>query len=161
MFHRFVKQAREIATQAEDVARGLASPTIEAEHILLALAERPGTTVQPILADAGLDPEGLREALERENERSLAAVGVSPDAFDLPLATHQARTPRWGRSAKLALERSLKVATARDDRRIEPGHILLGVLQAPLGTVPRTLEGAEIDGAEIVNRVETALNLAG
>jgi len=161
MFQRFVADARDTASLAQEIARRVASPTIEAEHILLALAEGRDAATQAILADAGLDPEGVREALERENERSLAAVGVSPHAFDLPPPARLVKSPRWAASAKLALERSLKVASARDDRRIEPSHILLGVLEAPVGTVPRALEGAGIDRAGLARRAEAAMDLAG
>ncbi len=158
MFNRFVKDAREIATQAQEIARRLASPTVEAEHLLLALAERPSTSTQKVLAEAGLDHEGILEALDRENERSLAAVGVSASGFNLPPVADPAK-PQWATSAKLALERSLKVAASRDDHRIEPGHILLGVLRAPAGTVPRALEDAGIERVDFACRVEAALDL--
>jgi len=72
----------------------------------LAPAERPGTTAQKVLVDAGLDHEEVREALEAENERSLATVGVSPDAFNLSPTADAARKPQWATSSKLALERS-------------------------------------------------------
>lgn len=161
MFNRFVKDAREVARQAEEIARELASPAIEAEHLLLALTERPGTTAQTVLTEVGLDHGEVQEALDRENERSLAAVGVSAAAFDLSPAADAATRPRWATSAKLALERSLEVAVARDDNRIEPGHILLGLLQASVGTVPRALEGAGIDRTDVANRVEATLDRPG
>lgn len=160
MFNRFVKDAREIARDAQEIARRLASPTIEAEHLLLALAERPGIAAQRVLADAGLDYEGVRAALDRENERSLAAVGVSPADFNLPPVADLAKSPVWGTSAKLALERSLGVASARDDRRIEPRHILLGVLKASVGTLPRALDGAGVDRADLARRIDATLDLA-
>ncbi len=160
MLNRFVKDAREIAADAEGIARRLSSSTIEAEHLLLALAERPRTTAYEALSAAGLEQEALREALDDEYERSLAAVGVSLAAFDLAPVAHATSKPRWAASAKLALERSLKVAAGREDRRIEPAHILLGVLGAPLGTVPRALDGAGIDRIELSRRVEAALDRA-
>ena len=161
MFNRFVKDAREIAAGAQEIARGLASPTVEAEHLLLALAEHAGTPAQEVLAGAGLDHDEICAALDGENERSLAAVGVSPAVFNLPPRASAANEkPRWATSAKLALERSLKVAAARDDRRIGPGHILLGVLRAPVGTVPRALEVAGIDRADLALRVEARLDSA-
>lgn len=155
MFNRFVKEAREIAAQAQTVAQGLGSPTIEAEHLLLALTEAGAT--RATLAEAGLDWHGLRDALAREAERSLAAVGISATAVNLPPPAHAGTKARWATSAKLALERSLKVATARKDSRIRPDHILLGVLQAPLGTVPRALEVAGVDRLAIARRVEAEL----
>lgn len=112
MFNRFVKEAREIATQAQVIARRQASPTVEAEHLLLALAKRPGNSAHTVLADAGLGHEELREALDDENERSLAAVGVSAGACDLSSVADPAKRPRWATSANLALERSLTVTVS-------------------------------------------------
>ena len=160
MFNRFVKEAREIPAQAQTIARALGSPTIEAEHLLLALAEKPATVTQAALADMGLHWQGVLDALDRENERSLAAVGISPAAFNLPPTATAATKPKWATSAKLALERSFKIAVARSDSRIEPGHILLGVLQAPVGTVPRALEVAGIDRLDVARRVEAELDHA-
>lgn len=159
--HRFVKEAREIAAKSHKIARALGSPTVEAEHLLLALAEAPDTVAREALADAGLDGEGVREALDQDNERSLAAVGISPAAFNLPPCSSTTTRPKWATSAKLALERSVKVAAARNDARIEPEHILLGVLRAPLGTVPRALETAGIDRLALARRVEAELDQAG
>lgn len=161
MFNRFVKEARGVATRAQTIARTLGSPTIEAEHLLLALAETPVTMARTALVDAGLDWQGVLNALDRENERSLAAVGISPAAFNLPPVAPAATKPKWATSAKLALERSLKVAARRNDSRIEPDHILLGVLQAPVGTVPRALEVAGIDRLEVVRRFEAELHHSG
>ena len=160
MFNRFVKEAREIAARAPTVARGLGSPTVEAEHLLLALTEAPDTGTKEALAGAGLNWQVVREALDQENERSLAAVGISPAAFDLPAVADPATRPEWATSAKLALERSLKVAAARRDSRIEPTHILLGVLRAPVGTVPRALEVAGIDRLAVARRVEKGMDCA-
>lgn len=160
MFNRFVKDAREIAAAAEKIARALGCSTIEAEHLLVALAERPHTSAHEVLLAAGLEREGLREAIDDENERSLASVGVSSAAFRLPPPAPSAKRPRWAASAKLAFERSLKAAAAREDRRIGPAHILLGVLRAPVGTVPRALDGAGIDRIELSRRVEAALERA-
>ena len=54
-------------------------------------------------------------------------------------------TPRFAASAKLALERALKVALARKDNFIGVEHVVLAILRAPTGTVPRALECAGVD----------------
>lgn len=154
MFNRFVKDARALAGQAQQIARSLGSPTVEAEHLLLAFTDRPGTKPHDLLVDAGLDHDAVREALKDEDEHSLAAVGVSLEGFDLPAPQVPAETPRWATSAKLALERSLKIALARGDHRIEAAHILLGVLHAKVGTVPRALAIAGVEREQLARLVE-------
>jgi D-alanyl-D-alanine carboxypeptidase len=151
MFERFTRDARQVVRSAETLASGLGSPTIEAEHLLLALAE-----CQPVLADAGLDHDGVLAALEAERDRSLLSVGISAGDFELPPAP--LTKPRMAASSKLALERALRAAVARADKRLDGGHILLGVLAADAGTVPRALEIAGIDRAELRDRAAASLS---
>src|SRR6185295_5650565 len=58
MFERFTRDARQVVRSAETLAAGLGSPTTEAEHLLLALAD-----CQPVLSDVGLDHDGVLAAL--------------------------------------------------------------------------------------------------
>jgi ATP-dependent Clp protease ATP-binding subunit ClpA len=153
MFNRFAKEAREVALQAERLACELGSPAIEAEHLLLAVARRPASPAGRALAEAGLDGDALVLALDAETDRSLAAAGVALSRVELPPPGPSTTKPRWATSAKLALERALRVSLVRADKRIGPGHIVLGVLQAPTGTVPRALECAGIDRTELADRV--------
>jgi ATP-dependent Clp protease ATP-binding subunit ClpA len=150
MFERFTNEARQVVKAAETLASGLGSPTIEAEHLLLALAN-----CQPVLAEAGLDHDGVLAALDEERERSLLAVGISAADFDLPPAP--LTRPRMAASSKIALERAVRAAVSRSDKRIAGGHILLGVLAAEAGTVPRALAIAGIDRQELRDRAAAGL----
>ena len=157
MFRKFVADSRKVVVDAREVARDLESSTVEAEHLLLAVSHGTPTPAGHVLRDAGLDYEGVRDALDAEFEDSLAAVGVSLADFDLAATAEAARSPRWGTSAKLALQRALKIAESRRDRRLTSGHIVLGVLAASAGTVPRALDRAGIDRVQLSNRVAEAL----
>jgi ATP-dependent Clp protease ATP-binding subunit ClpA len=157
MFTTFGSDSRKILQDARNISWELQAPALDAEHLLLAVARRPGTAAYDVLVEAGLDYERVRDALDAEFEESLAAVGVTlADFGPLPVAAPP-RTPRWGASAKLALQRSAKIAEARRDRRITPGHILLGVLRAPAGTVPRALDRAGFDRQSLSLRLAAAL----
>jgi ATP-dependent Clp protease ATP-binding subunit ClpA len=147
MFERFAKPAREAATEAAHIARDMGAMTIEAEHLLLAVTTTD-TRAARVLRAAGLDEEGLRDALMAETTRSLAAVGVSVDALHF---SPFVKTPRFGNSAKLVLERSLKIALARGEKHIGAEHITLAALQPAVGTVPRALECAGVDRASLIS----------
>ena len=150
MFERFSHEAREAVKAAEAEARELGSPTIEAEHLLLALADRVAA-----LPATGLDHDGVLAALDAERDRSLAAVGVSASGFEpSPLSTK----PKFATSAKSALELALREALVRGDKRILPGHVLLGVLRPQAGTVPRALQQAGVDRDELRARTEAELD---
>jgi ATP-dependent Clp protease ATP-binding subunit ClpA len=149
MFERFTREARTAVKDAEDEARALGSPTVEAEHLLLALTRQPPeTAVAEALSEAGLDHERVEQALADERERSLLAVGISIGDFDLP-APRPATKPRMAAGAKSALEHALRISLERADRRIDGGHILLSLLRAEAGTVPRALQQAGVERDEL------------
>jgi ATP-dependent Clp protease ATP-binding subunit ClpA len=144
-----------ILHRAREEAKRAGSPSVEAEHVLLAIAAHKGSEAQRILATVGLDHEGILAALDREFEESLAGVGVSLSAFSLPSGSgRQDRIPRWGASFKLALQRAPKGGPAG---RLDSTRLLLGILRARIGTVARALSLAGIDRAALAARAEQAL----
>ena len=56
---------------------------------------------------------------------------------------------------KLALERGFASVTRKKDLR--PAHLLLGILRAEVGTVPRALALAGVDQAALTARVQDGL----
>ncbi|MDO8188026.1 Clp protease N-terminal domain-containing protein [Conexibacter sp. JD483] len=158
MFERFAKDAAKVVHDAVEEAAALGSPTIEAEHLLLAIAGGRHGGATFLLEDAGLDADALMAALEREHELSLAAAGVAIGDFELPATPPRPRrTPSFATSSKRALERALKVAVANHSRRVGALHLLVGVLRAEFGTVPRALAGAEVDRIALATRAERML----
>ena len=158
MFERFDTTSGTAVVRAREEARMLGATRLEAEHLLLALSGQAASDAGRVLADTGLDHDGVRDALDAELMRSLEAAGVNVGAvglLDRPLPTMG--QPRWGASAKAAIERALTIAKARGDRRIHPSHILLGVLHADEGTVPRALASAGVDGPALVASAEATL----
>ncbi|UBU14769.1 Clp protease N-terminal domain-containing protein [Nonomuraea gerenzanensis] len=136
-------------------ARADGSATIDAHHLLLGIAAEQGAAGHAVLAEAGLDRAAIRAALDREFEHSLSAVGVSPAAFGLPRPSPDPeRRPGVGASARLALERGFAHAARKRDLR--PAHLLLGLLEAEVGTVPRALALAGVDREELAGRAREA-----
>ena len=155
MFERFSKSARGMVIAAEREARELGATSIEAEHLLLALTEAP--TVGLALREAGLDHDGLLEALDRETEAALQTVGVSAASFGPPPRVPTKGRVRWGTSAKAALERSAIMVVERGERKIEAGHLALAILKPAHGTVPRALAAADVDVRALRDRVLATL----
>jgi D-alanyl-D-alanine carboxypeptidase len=156
---RFAQHAREIVRQAEKEAHEARSPLIEAEHLLLALTGEHGIEARDILASAGLDRDGVRVALDREFRQSLAAAGVTlPDAGLSAASRDPQRRARFATSGKLVMERAVKAAAGQ--RMIRPGHLLLGVLAAQVGTVPRALALADVDQGTLTTQVRQVLEQA-
>lgn len=143
-FERFTRDARATVVAAREEARKSGQHSVESEHLLLALAARP---------EFGIDRGRVAEALAHEEERSLAAVGVAADELEPSAGGRPRRDPRFATSSKLALQRAVAVAAKRGDRRLTAGHVLLGVLAAKHGRVPRALRIAGIDVDELRARV--------
>ena len=130
---------------------------IEAEHLLLALAGDQGGAAQQVLSGAGLDRGAIHAALAAEFTRSLAAAGVSWSGSGMPRsAADPGHQIGLGSSAKWAVRRAAAAAKAGQDSRIGPLHLLIGILRADVGTVPRALELAGIDRTDLVARAEQA-----
>jgi ATP-dependent Clp protease ATP-binding subunit ClpA len=76
MAMRVGRDAGRVAQRSRDGARERGSRTVEAEHLMLALTEQRAGVACACLADAGLDGEGILDALDEEAARALAAAGV-------------------------------------------------------------------------------------
>ncbi|MEV4679144.1 MULTISPECIES: Clp protease N-terminal domain-containing protein [Actinomadura] len=176
MFERFTDGARAAVTGAQAQARALGAPFIGTEHLLLAIADG-GDAMARLLDGHGLTAEGLRARLAGTSRSPLDAdalksIGIDLDAvraateasfgagaLDSPAGArcgekgHLRFTPR----AKKSLELSLRHAIRLKQKRIESGHILLGVLHDKEFMAARLVTGAGVDVGELRAGVERAL----
>jgi glutathione S-transferase len=131
-------------------------------HLLLALtrdAGRAGTA----LATAGVDHATLHTALAPGalDADALAAVGVDldqvrataeavfgPGALDRGRRTVSGHMP-FAEGSKRVLEESLRAAVRQKERRLDSGHVLLGVLAVADPTVVRLLARSRNEGEEL------------
>ncbi|MGW5312512.1 Clp protease N-terminal domain-containing protein [Nocardia thailandica] len=89
MFEKFSSVAREAVVVAQEDARQLRSPRIEAGHLLLGVVDRAEPPVRDLMAARGHTPEALREALAdraaagplgTDDAAALRSVGIDLDA---------------------------------------------------------------------------------
>jgi ATP-dependent Clp protease ATP-binding subunit ClpA len=150
-FHVFL---RAVLERAGREAQGERSAMVEAQHVLLAMASPSDAESRELLESLGLDRRALRAALDSEFRQALSAAGVSLEASEPQRADcTNSSAPPLGTSVRHALERGL--GSMRDAPR--PAHLLLGILQAEVGTVPRALELAGLDRATLIARVRATL----
>ena len=156
MVLRLAPDARSLLSTAEAEARERRSPAVEAEHLLLAMSAVPGSEAADLLASVGLDHDGIETALTREFESSLTTAGVtvSLDTMEPP-SPESPRHLRLSASFKTTMERS--VAAASGSRQIRPAHLLLGILGAQVGTVPRALALSGVNQAELTQKTRDSL----
>jgi ATP-dependent Clp protease ATP-binding subunit ClpA len=142
-----------IAGRFEVEAKRDRAEFIEAEHMLLALAADRDGDAAKVLKESGLDHGKLASALQEEHRRTLAFAGMSAPSNELVEATALESSLTFGTSAKTALRRAL-MASRGDHRRrprLRGTDLLVGILQAELGTVPRALAIAGVDRAALLS----------
>ena len=155
MFERFSEEARWVVVHAQEEARDQRSERIEPVHLLLALSRDPGrggTT----LRGAGVEPDGVRSALLRSRRDldadALAAVGIDLDAVRSaaeaafgPGALDRGKPMPTGHlpfsdECKRVLEQTLRFVARHQQKRIDSGHVLVGLLAVADPTVTRVLQ---------------------
>lgn len=144
---------RDALKQARELASELNSRTVEAEHLLVVLAD-PCAETGKVLQEAGLSRSRVEAVLREESRLSLAVAGVEPLTAEQASASRHTRTPQWGASARAALVRGHHIAKESGRARETTTDLLLGVLQAELGTVPRALAIAGTERTELITRIE-------
>jgi len=147
-----------VVKQFEVEAKRDGAKSIEAEHMLLALATNPDSDAARLLHEFGLDHQRLDSALREERRRTLAFAGVNtPDKTQVE-ATELESPLSLGTSAKAAIRRAL-VGSRHDRRRarLRSTDLLAGIVEAELGTVPRALAMAGIDRAALISRARDAV----
>jgi Clp amino terminal domain, pathogenicity island component len=167
MFERFTEPSRAVLVEAQDVAVELGSRYLGAGHLLYGCAEGREETAGRPLHDAGVTGALVRRALPRVGEPvagridpdALRAIGIDLDdvraaaeqtfgpgalesAPDRRVPTRSGRKPRFTPEAKRSLELGLRVAIELHHKRIEPGHLLLGLLRLDDEFVSTTVEAA-------------------
>ncbi|GII92550.1 Clp protease N-terminal domain-containing protein [Sinosporangium siamense] len=153
----FQRYFHTIITEGGVEAQRDGAATIEACHLLLAVAAQEGTAPQRLLAEAGLDHQGVRAALQREFEHSLNSVGVSTAAFTMPRPSPALKRPSgMGASGRQVLDR---IFTGNRKKDLRPMHVLIAILRAEVGKVPRALDLTGVDRAGLLARaVEDVTN---
>ncbi|GAB3032254.1 hypothetical protein GCM10027052_06400 [Parafrigoribacterium mesophilum] len=139
---------------ARQEARKRGSKTVEAEHLLLALASRTTTECGRLLIEEGLDRERLDALLQQERREALAYAGVELRERMPAAGTEGAAPLGLGTSANEAIRRGAAIGHAEHHVRVGT-DLLLGILGAELGTVPRALALAGIDPSALARRVRT------
>ncbi|HXC79520.1 MAG TPA: Clp protease N-terminal domain-containing protein [Candidatus Acidoferrum sp.] len=137
-----------------------AAKYVEAEHMLLTLAANDESDACILLRESGLTYRELASALHEERRRTLAFAGVEPLDEKQTAATELDRQLTLGTSAKVAIKRALIASRGGRSRRpcIQSTELLFGILQAELGTVPRTLAIAGVDRAALIVRTTNPMS---
>jgi ATP-dependent Clp protease ATP-binding subunit ClpA len=155
MFERFTEEARWVVVHAQEEARDLRMERIEPVHLLLALSRAPGRGGTTLRA-AGVEPDRLHGAFLRSRRDleadALAAVGIDieavrsaaeatfgPGALDRGRPVPTGHLP-FSDECKRVLEQTLRFMIRSQQKRIDSGHVLVGLLAVADPAVTRLLQ---------------------
>lgn len=113
MFERYTEKARRVIFVARQQAGAFGSDVIEMEHLLLGLVDECSTLVDALLGT------GNAATLRRQIEARMAKEEPFEPQRELPLSD----------SNKRVLAYAAEEAGRSDEERIEPKHLLLGILR--------------------------------
>lgn len=142
MFERFTTAARQAVVLAQEWAVEQRHAGVTAGALLVGVADAEAGSGAVALADLGVSTDRLRRAV-----LAVSPAGSDPPGERLPF------TP----GAKKALEFSLREALRLDDRDIDSGHLLLGLLASADADLDRMLAEAGIDASTLREATERRL----
>jgi hypothetical protein len=172
MFERFTKSAGAVVERAQHEALAAGSSGIGAREMLLGVATGDGRGAR-VLAEHGATAEALRgrPATGPLDGAALAAIGIDLDEIRRraeatfgPGALERGQRPHAGHvpispDGKKALELSLREALRLGDRKIDDGHVLLGVLRE--GGANELLRSVGADPAALRDALSPAASRRG
>ena len=130
---RFTQRARRGLGLAQQEAERLRQPTINTEHLLLGLMEEDGGVAGRVLRDLGLEPDRVREIVER-----LSGFGqTTGQRIDLSAGVQQ------------VLEFAIEEARRLDHHYIGTEHLLLGLVRSTEGLALEALKKLGITPEQI------------
>jgi len=128
---KLTNQLQQALSDAQSLAVGRDNSQIEPAHLLLALVEQDGSSVRPLLSQAGVNVGSLRKALGEKLDR-LAKVARPTGEVQV--------SPELGR----LLNRADRLAQQRGDKFIPSELVLLALLDDD-GDVAKVLKAAGAD----------------
>lgn len=165
MSERFTTAAREVVRAAQRHAAGLSHEYVGTEHLLLGLLDDAQSAVAKVLTSAGLDPSHVRREILRLvgggapcgtlgeiDAAALQAIGIDLESVRSKLESSFGEgvldqpnggapghrlpiTPR----AKKSLQLAMHEARSLRHKRIDPEHVLLGLLQEGRGVAAQII----------------------
>jgi ATP-dependent Clp protease ATP-binding subunit ClpC len=139
MLERFTDDGRRVVARAAETAEGLAHDHVGTGHLLLVLLDPSAGLSATVLRTAGLDAQQVRDELGQ-----------------LPAAKGRRRrsggSARVSAGAQQALAASVRESADLGVHRVDPAHILLGVLADDSNSAARIVARAGVDREELRRR---------
>jgi len=148
---RDVRTIKRLLTRAEAEARRDGEERHGPEHLLLAATELPDGTAARALAQVGVAPRALRDALAGVHDAALAGVGVGGEhlpgttGLQAPATGALRSTPQ----AQQVFTEAAALAKASTPPLLRGAHVLAAACSLERGTVARALAALGVDREQL------------
>jgi len=130
MFDKFSERSAEVFVNAQEEAKELGHSYVGTEHILLAILKLNESSLKAILENHGINYSRIRNEI-------ISIVGMGMRGFIMS----PQMTPRAKRVTELAYEEAKRLG----EEKIEPEHLLLGILREGEGIAVHILKKIGVD----------------
>jgi ATP-dependent Clp protease ATP-binding subunit ClpB len=137
---RFTERSQEALTAAQQAAQQLQHPTVEPEHLLLALLEQDEGLVPALLRRLEVAPEPLAARLHAWLENRPKQVGVTE--------------PTVGNALRTVLMTAFDEMSRLKDEYVSTEHLLLALCAKPEGEAGRLLQQAGVTPDRVYSTLE-------
>jgi ATP-dependent Clp protease ATP-binding subunit ClpA len=141
-FDKLTIKAQEAVQEAVHLAEQYRHPTVDSEHLMLALLQQEGGVVPAILQKLGVMPAVIRNGIEAELKRRPQASGAS--------AVGAQMTQRL----KVVFDTAFEEATRLKDEYVSTEHLLLGLAADTAGEVGRLLRANGVSRDAILRALQ-------
>lgn len=137
---KFTSKFQQALAEAQSLALGRVNPTIEPEHVLMAMIDQEGSTIRPLLKQVGANLPQLRSSVTQAIE-SLPHLGRATGDI------------RVSENLNRLLNLTDTLAQARKDRFI-PSELFLLALMDDDGPAGRALKNANVNKAKLEEAIK-------
>ncbi|QTA38125.1 ATP-dependent Clp protease ATP-binding subunit [Thermosipho ferrireducens] len=134
MFDKFSERSAQVFVTAQEEAKELGHSYVGTEHILLAILKLKDNNIQPVLEKHGITYSRIRSEI-------ISIVGMGMRGFIMS----PQMTPRAKRVTELAYEE----AKVLGEDKIDPEHLLLGILREGEGIAVHILKKIGVDISQL------------
>lgn len=143
MFERFSPRARHVVVLSQQQSRDLGHAHLGTEHLLLGLLSTgwsaAASATATVLVTAGVEPSAARARVATLTSVESAPTEQGPEVTR-PFGEHVPFTDTVRRTFELAVRHTLQWG----HDTVDPGHLVLGLLDQPDNNALRTLSGLDI-----------------
>ncbi|AGY59085.1 Clp protease N-terminal domain-containing protein [Gloeobacter kilaueensis] len=162
MFENFDSATIQVIVLADSEAQRLGQNSLSAEHLLLSLANQERGDAAQWLHAAGMDAKVARRAAQRRAGQSgkwpdwKAALPAGLKTWLAMVQSQNTELP-FDEDARIAIEQAATIAGRFGSQKVQPEHLLAGLLAAERSSARSLLTALGIESRDLQEQIDSRL----